>query len=75
MGKVPCQITILPTTKQWLARGGNISQAIDELVGEVRSGNLVSVSKVEALQEEIDRLQDELFEEMQRKIDHLRKII
>jgi hypothetical protein len=37
-GKVRCQVTILPETKQWLARSGNLSGRIDELVAKVLKG-------------------------------------
>lgn len=43
-GKVRVTVTILPQTKEWLARGGNVSERIDELVRRVISGELVKKS-------------------------------
>jgi len=34
-------VTILPETKEWLARGGNLSGRLDELVAKVLKGELV----------------------------------
>jgi hypothetical protein len=59
-GKVRCQVTILPETKDWLARGGNISGRIDEMVKKILNGELVGIRKVEELQQEVVRLQTEL---------------
>jgi hypothetical protein len=59
-GKVRCQVTILPETKEWLARGGNLSGRIDEMVAKVLKGELVGVRKVEEMESEIVRLRAEL---------------
>ncbi len=59
-GKVRCQITILPQTKEWLAHGGNLSGRIDELVAKVLKGELVGARKLEELQREIARLEGEV---------------
>jgi len=59
-GKVRCQITILPETKEWLARGGNLSGRIDEMVAKVLKGELVGVRKMEEMESEIVRLRAEL---------------
>ncbi len=59
-GKIRCQITILPETKEWLARGGNLSGRIDELVKKVLKGELVGARKLEELQREIERLEAEV---------------
>ena len=40
-GKIKCSVTLLPETKAWLERGGNISGRIDELVAKIMSGQLV----------------------------------
>lgn len=40
-GKVRVTVTILPQTKEWLARGGNVSERIDELVRRIIAGELV----------------------------------
>ncbi|MCW5312323.1 hypothetical protein GTQ43_00170 [Nostoc sp. KVJ3] len=34
-GKVRVTVTILPQTKKWLARGGNVSERIDEVVRQL----------------------------------------
>lgn len=59
-GKIRCQVTILPETKEWLARGGNLSGRIDELVAKVLKGELVGARKLEELQREIERLETEV---------------
>ncbi len=59
-GKVRCQVTISPQTKEWLARGGNLSGRIDELVAKVLKGELVGARKLEELQREIARLEGEV---------------
>ncbi len=59
-GKIRCQITILPETKEWLARGGDLSGRIDELVKKVLKGELVGARKLEELQREIERLEAEV---------------
>ena len=40
-GKIKCSVTILPETKAWLERGGNVSARIDEIVAKIQSGELV----------------------------------
>lgn len=55
-GKVRCTISILPQTKKWLARGGNLSGRIDEVVAKILEGHLVGIKKLEELQAEIKRL-------------------
>lgn len=59
-GKIRCQVTILPETKEWLARGGNLSGRIDELVTKVLKGELVGFRKLEDMQREIERLEAEV---------------
>lgn len=59
-GKIRCQITILPETKEWLASGGNLSGRIDELVSKVLKGELVGVRKLEELEQEVHRLRAEV---------------
>jgi hypothetical protein len=59
-GKVRCQVTIRPETKEWLARGGNLSGRIDELVAKVLKGELVGVCKLEQMQQEVKRLEAEV---------------
>lgn len=54
--KVRCTVTLLPQTKQWLARGGNISGRIDEVVGKILEGQLIGLKKVQELEAEIARL-------------------
>lgn len=39
--KIKCSVTLLPETKAWLERGGNISARIDEIVAKIQSGELV----------------------------------
>ncbi len=58
--KVRCQVTIRPETKEWLARGGNLSGRIDQLVAKVLKGELVGVRKLEDMQREIERLEVEV---------------
>jgi hypothetical protein len=55
-GKIKCSITILPETKAWLERNGNVSGRIDEMVGKILSGDLVgrrsldeALNKIEVL--------------------------
>ena len=43
--KVRCCITILPETKAWLGKGGNVSARIDELVKKILSGELIHQPK------------------------------
>ncbi len=59
-GKIRCQVTILPETKEWLARGGNLSGRIDEMVKKILKGELVGIRKVEELEQEVVRLQAEI---------------
>ncbi len=60
-GKIRCQVTLLPQTKEWLARGGgNLSGRIDELVTKVLKGELVGARKLEELQREIALLEAEV---------------
>ena len=59
-GKIRCQITILPETKEWLANGGNLSGRIDEMVTKILKGELVGVRKVEELEREVERLRAEM---------------
>ena len=59
-GKIRCQVTILPETKEWLSHGGNLSGRIDELVAKVLKGELVGARKLEELQREIERLEAEV---------------
>ena len=59
-GKIRCQITILPETKEWLARGGNLSGRIDEMVAKILKGELVGVRKMEELEREVQRLRAEV---------------
>lgn len=40
-GKVRVIVTILPETKEWLAKGGNVSERIDEVVRRIIAGELV----------------------------------
>ena len=40
-GKIKCSVTILPETKVWLERGGNVSARIDEIVAKIQSGELI----------------------------------
>lgn len=54
--KVRCNVTIKPATKKWLAKGGNISGRIDEVVRRVLEGELVGVKKVRELEVEIEKL-------------------
>jgi len=44
-GKVRCTVTLLPETKAWLAKGGNVSERIDEIVRRILSGELVPKSE------------------------------
>jgi hypothetical protein len=59
-GKIRCQVTILPETKEWLSRGGNMSGRIDEMVRKILKGELVGNRKVEELEGEIKRLEAEV---------------
>ncbi len=59
-GKIRCQITILPETKEWLASGGNLSGRIDELVSKVLKGELVGGRKLEQLEREVQWLRAEV---------------
>ena len=59
-GKIRCQITILPETKQWLGSGGNISGRIDEMVAKILKGELVGARKLEELHREVERLRAEV---------------
>lgn len=43
--KVRCCITILPETREWLGRGGNVSSRIDEIVQKIISGELIHQPK------------------------------
>ena len=43
-GKVRVTVTILPQTKEWLGRGGNVSERIDEIVRRIIAGELVKKS-------------------------------
>ena len=43
-GKVRVTVTILPETKEWLAKGGNVSERIDEVVRRIIAGELVKKS-------------------------------
>ena len=43
-GKIRCTVTILPQTKEWLARGGNVSERIDQVVRRIIDGELVKKS-------------------------------
>jgi hypothetical protein len=60
LGKIRCQVTILPETKEWLALGGNVSGRVDEMVTKILKGELVGASKLEELQREVTRLEAEL---------------
>ena len=59
-GKIRCQITILPETKEWLASGGNLSGRVDEMVTKILKGELVGARKVEELEREVERLRAEV---------------
>lgn len=72
-GKVRSQITILPETKAWLARGGNISGMIDEMVANRLKNETASATDIEDLQREVQQLREELTDELQRKINILRR--
>jgi len=50
----------LPETKYWLARGGNLSGRIDELVAKVVKGELVGSRKFEEMHREVKRLEAEV---------------
>lgn len=54
--KVRCTVTLKPVTKQWLAKGGNMSGRIDEVVRRILEGELVGVKKVRELEAEIEKL-------------------
>ncbi|WP_029630609.1 hypothetical protein [[Scytonema hofmanni] UTEX B 1581] len=55
-GKIRTNVTILPETKAWLERGGNVSGRIDEMVGKILRGELVGCSKLEDAHREIASL-------------------
>jgi hypothetical protein len=59
-GKIRCNITILPQTKQWLAASGNTSERIDELVSKWLKGELVSKSKLDEALAKIKVLEEQL---------------
>lgn len=54
--KIRCTVTLLPQTKEWLAKGGNMSGRIDEVVGKILEGELVGRKKIQELEAEIERL-------------------
>ena len=59
-GKIRTNVTILPETKAWLERGGNVSARIDELVKKILEGELVPLGKYNAALEEIAKLKAEI---------------
>lgn len=59
-GKIRCSITILPETKRWLARNGNLSACIDELVRKYLQGELVGSRALVAAEERIRELESEI---------------
>ena len=59
-GKVRCTVTILPETKKWLARGGNLSGRIDELVGKYLKGDLVGIRALREIEERCQELEARL---------------
>lgn len=59
-GKVRCNVTILPETKAWLSKGGNLSARIDELVGKYLKGDLVGVRALREMEERCQELEARL---------------
>ncbi|MBW4597601.1 MAG: hypothetical protein KME46_33055 [Brasilonema angustatum HA4187-MV1] len=59
-GKVRCNITILPETKAWLSKGGNLSSRIDELVGKYLKGDLVGIRALREMEERCQELEARL---------------
>ena len=54
--KIRTNVTILPETKAWLERGGNMSARIDEMVAKILSGDLVPRTRLEELTRELEML-------------------
>ena len=64
-GKVKCNITILPETKEWLSRNGNLSGRIDELVGKYLRGDLVGSGSLREARERCKQLEAQLMAKSQ----------
>jgi hypothetical protein len=50
--------TIKPETHEWLAKSGNASMRLDEMVGKILAGELVTIQKLERAEAEIKRLKE-----------------
>ena len=59
-GKIKCSITILPETKAWLTRGGNVSGRIDEMVDRIVLGDLVPRGRLDEAKKQIESLKAKL---------------
>jgi hypothetical protein len=58
--KVQVTITILPETKEWLMRSGNISKRIDLIVEMIMDEELIGGYQLKRLREELAKMRKEL---------------
>ncbi len=56
-GKIRCTVTLLPESKAWLEKGGNLSGRIDEMVGKILKGDLIHRNALDKALEKIKELE------------------
>ncbi|MCP6758788.1 MAG: hypothetical protein NHB32_08460 [Fischerella sp. CENA71] len=59
-GKVRVNVTILPETKQWLERSGNVSERIDDMVCKILKQELIGRHKLDTALQRIAELENEI---------------